>query len=481
MEPWWWQAVVLVGEALGLGMVPVVIQRRKPAVSAIAWILALVLLPWLGVLAYLVMGDNRMERRLRKRRRAAQKLEGGLGDLHRVMRGLRLQGTEGLATLHDLPRALALVAMRLRARPPSVGNRVELLEDGAQKFPRLLEEIARAQDHVHLVYYIFEADGTGAMVRDALIERARAGVEVRVLWDAIGSASVAGGFFHGLEEAGGKVATFLPIRLFNRRLDLNFRNHRKIVVVDGRVGFVGGMNIGDEYSGRQGEGWHDLHLRIEGPAVHDLQEAFAEDWYFAAQENLARARYFILPRRAGDEPVQIVVSGPDQAGPAIHQLFFTALAQARERVFMMTPYFVPTEALVTALVTAAQRGVEVRILLPARSDQPLAYWAGRSYYQELLQAGVRIYEHTRSVLHGKAMSVDGVFATVGTSNFDERSFYLNFEVNALVYSATLAAKLEALIRRDTQAALEISLGAFQNRPKGLQLLENACRLLSPML
>jgi cardiolipin synthase len=476
-----WREWLWLGVLLGLLTVPTVINKRKPAVSTVAWVLALVFVPYLGLLCYLFFGDTRLARRLRKRRRASDKIAGNLGELKEVVRARRLTQGGALEELPPLAQALASVARQLDAAPLSSHNHVELLEDGAAKFPLLMARLEAARHHIHLLYYIFETDETGTALRDLLVRKAREGVEVRLLWDAVGSHWAAHGFFDALEAAGGRHASFLPVRLTLRRLDLNFRNHRKVVVIDGACGFTGGMNVGNEYSGLHVEGWHDLHLLLEGPAVHDLQEVFAEDWFFATGEDLASARYFPSHRRPGDEVVQIVSSGPDHEWPALHQLFFAAITGARERVLIMTPYFVPTEPLLMALIVAAQRGVEVRLLLPARSDQPLAWWAGRSYYPELLQAGVRIFEHTRSILHGKAMSVDGCFGTVGSTNMDVRSFYLNFELNALVYSTPFATALEALIRRDMAQAQEITSPEFKLRPWRWQLAENACRLLSPML
>lgn len=476
-----WRECILIGMALGLLAVPSIINKRKPAVSTIAWVLALVLLPYIGLFFYVVIGHSRLKRRLRRRQQASSAMAASLGDVQRVVDERRLREPGQIEGLAPLAQSLIRLSGKLNVPPVTNFNHVELLEDGSSKFPLLMERLERARDHIHLLYYTFESDETGTQIRDLLARKARQGVTVRVLWDAVGSVWSAAGFFDELEAAGGQTASFLPVRLTLRRLDLNFRNHRKVVVIDGEVGFTGGMNLGNEYSGLHTTGWHDIHLLLEGPAVHDLQEVFAEDWYFATHEDLVSPRYFPAHRRPGDEVVQIVPSGPDHEWATLHQLFFAAITGAQDCVVIMTPYFVPTEPLLSALTSAAQRGVDVRVMVPQNSDQPLAWWAGRSYYRELLLAGVRIFEYTRSVLHAKVISVDGLFASVGSCNMDVRSFYLNFELNALIYSVPFACQLEALIRRDMAQGEEVTLEAFAQRPWSQRLLENACRLLSPVL
>ncbi len=480
----WFEPLLYVlspGELLNLIFIPSVINKRKPAVTAIAWIMALLAMPYVGAALYFTIGDNRMKRRVKKRIKAAVQIEPALEGVSHVAASRRLLDDDELRQLPAITSALARLALSMRNAPQTTHNHVELLETGAEKFDVLLKAITGAQHHVHLEYYTFEPDETGRHVCEALIDCARRGVEVRVLWDAVGSFTAYGGFFDELEAAGGKVTSFMPARLTYRRLEINFRNHRKIAIIDGRLGLTGGMNIGNEYRGYQTEPWRDLHMAIEGPAVHDLQEIFAEDWYFACKESLGSAIYFPRPRMAGDEIVQIVPSGPDLEWPAIHQIIFSAITLAKERVFLMTPYFVPTESLLTALKTAAQRGVDVRLLLPRHSDVALVFWAGRSYYEELLQAGVRIFKYTGSMLHAKAMSVDGHFATIGSANLDERSFYLNFEINAMLYSTRLAHHVEGLIRADMDPDNEVLLERFKQRPYRARLAENACRLLSPLL
>ena len=469
------------GLLLGLILIPHVINQRKPAVSTIAWILSFIAFPYIGVLLYFTVGDSRMKRRVKRRIKSTGHLSGGLAELAEAVEDRRLKRAEEL-NLPALSRSLANMAQNMGAFAQRNHNEVEVLEGGGELFPLLFEALKGAKRHIHLEYYIFEADETGMEVRDLLVEKAKEGVEVRVLWDAVGSLSVARGFFDSLEAEGGQAVSFMPIRLTRRRFEVNFRNHRKIAVVDGSVAFTGGMNIGNEYRGFKTRAWRDIHLKLAGASVHDLQELFAQDWYFATRENLADKTYFPEQRMPGDEIVQIIGSGPDQRWPTIHRLTFSSIAMSTERVYIMTPYFVPDESLMVSLTTAAKRGVDVRLLLPERSDQALAFHAGRSYYKELLEAGVRLFEYHRGFLHGKVMCVDRCIAMVGTANMDVRSFFLNFEINVLLYSSLQAARIEALIVEDMELnSREVSLASFSRRSYRQRLAESACRLLSPLL
>ena len=469
------------GLLVGVLLIPHVINQRKPAVSTIAWVLGLTAFPYIGVLLYITVGESRMQRRVKRRLQATDSLSGGLAEVAGAVKGRRLDDS-GLVELPKLSRDLALMARNMGAFAQTKHNEVRVLEGGGSLFPELFAAMRDARRHIHLEYYIFEADETGVEVRELLVEKAKQGVEVRVLWDAVGSLSVARGFFDSLEAVGGKSVSFMPIRLTRRRFEVNFRNHRKIAVIDGSIAFTGGMNIGNEYRGLKTQAWRDVHLSLAGAAVHDLQETFAEDWYFATGENLADKTYFPEQKMPGDEIVQVIGSGPDQRWATIHRLTFAAINMAAERVYIMTPYFVPDESLMVSLTTAAKRGVDVRLLLPARSDQALAFYAGRSYYDELLEAGVRIFEYDAGVLHGKVMCVDRCVAMVGTANMDVRSFFLNFEINIVLYSTLQAARVEALIVEDmTSKSQEVLRSTFQGRPYLMRLTENAARLLSPLL
>ena len=491
-QPKWLVVIeVVVGYMLAfLTILRIVLQRREPT-ATLAWVLGIILLPYVGVLLYLLVGRRRLNRQIRKRRARAQVLQPHLERLQEGVAELDLEGTtiaEMEAKHHidlpDLPEhgELLEVTNRMGCRAPTCGNVVDLLEDPNTKYAEMEKAIQEATDHVHLLYYIYNDDSTGRRFRDLLIEKAKQGVMVRVLTDGVGSYGV-DDFMVPLVEAGGKHAEFLPVSRIGRRWHPNLRNHRKIVVIDGKIGFTGGVNIGDEYTGhkRHVGPWRDTHVRIQGPAVQHLQEVFTEDWFFATGVDLPEERWYPEPTVVGNQIVQIVGSGPDTDTHPIRRIFFTAVTLAKERVYLTTPYFVPDQAMLVALETAALRGVDVRLLLPQRSDMRLVLHAGRSYYEQLLNCGVKIYEYRAGLLHAKSMVVDRGWATVGSANMDIRSFRLNFEVNAVVYGEEFAGQLDALFDRDLAKAHLITLESVQNKKIHNRFVESVARVLSPVL
>ena len=450
---------------VGLG-VWIVLQKREP-VATLSWLLGLAALPYVGLVVYQLFGPLRIRRHRLRRARA------------------RVQAGE-VPTLDDPDaRELARLGMATTGLPPSTARRVDLLVDGAATYEALLEAVRGARDHVHLEYYIYHPDQSGTALRDALVERARAGVKVRLLLDAVGSSKAPQRFFAPLLEAGGELAWFHPIR-FGRvweRSWMNLRTHRKIVVVDGRVGFAGGINITDEENDRlRADAYRDLHLRLEGEVVATLQLVFVEDWAYATDDRSVLAS---LPRSeiAGSEdPIhaQVLTSGPDSDWEAIHRLHVAAIHAARHRVWLVTPYFVPGEAAMMALTSAAFGGLDVRLLVPRQSDSRLVTLAARSYFDTLLAAGVKVYEYGPRMLHTKTLLVDDDLAMVGSANFDHRSFRLNFEVSVLLRDAGLAATLAKLIEGEFANAPRVRVD--RARPLWRARLPEAfARLLSPLL
>lgn len=460
-----------------LGVVLGVAWERRPPASTLAWILVLALLPVVGLPVYLVLGPRRLKRRRLRMARARSRLGPALEAWHRA-RGADLSVAEQLMRL----------LTRLTGIPPETAARVTLLPGGDEALASIVEAVGRARHHVHVEYYIFRPDRSGARLRDALAAAAARGVEVKLLVDAAGSASLSRTFLRPLLQAGGRFARFN--RVAHARLGQwlgNFRTHRKIVVVDGDVGFTGGINVTDDESraARGSAAWRDTHLRLEGGAVHGLQAAFLENWFYTLRaEGLpddtgALASYFPASDGGGC-PVQVVTSGPDQEQPAAAALFQAALAGARERAWITTPYLVPDEALLAALRGAALRGVDVRLLVPARSDSAVVDAAGRSFHDALLRAGVRIFHYLPAMLHAKTWVVDRGLALVGTANLDPRSMGLNFEVVAAVYGGGLPDELAALFLRDLETARERT-GREARDPFGRRLFASAARLLAPQL
>jgi cardiolipin synthase len=351
-----------------------------------------------------------------------------------------------------------------------------------QAYVALEQSIESAQDHIHMLYYIFQEDKTGTRFRDLLIQKVKQGVTVRVLTDGVGSWGV-DSFMNPLVHAGGSFAEFLPVGTLGFHWHPNLRNHRKIAIIDGKIAFTGGVNIGDEYTGRKRKvgPWRDTNLQIRGPAVHHLQEVFAEDWFFATGEELLDERWFPDQQPIGDVMVQIIASGPDTETQPLQRIFFAAVTTAQERVYLTTPYFVPDQAMLVALETAALRGVDVKLLLPSRLDMQLVLHAGRSYYDQLLASGVKIYEYGSGILHAKSMVIDDRWATVGSANMDIRSFRLNFEINAAIFGQDFAHQLAQLFERDLARANQVTLEDLKHKRLAVRMAESLARILSPVL
>ncbi len=441
----------------------VVLQKREPA-ATLSWLMGLAALPYVGFLIYHVFGPQRIKR-------------------HRLRRGRARDGLPALTkATRDLEAIeLAKLGEATTGLPPSSASDVRLLIDGSAKYPALLADVAQAQEHIHLEYYIYCADQTGTALRDALVERARAGVKVRVLLDAVGSGKVTREFMRPLTDAGGELTWFHPMR-FGRiwqRPWLNMRSHRKIVVIDNRIAFTGGINITDEENDAlRSDAYRDLHLRIEGDAVRSLQAVFLEDWAYANETRPLDINVSSIA--PGPIPAQVLTSGPDSSWEAIHRLHVGAIHGAEKRVWLMTPYFVPGEAAMMALTSAALGGVDVRLVVPKMSDSKLVTYAARSYYDLLLEAGVKVFEYGPRLMHSKALLVDDDLALIGSANFDHRSFRLNFEVSMLFRDRGIAGQLAKLIEGEFANAAPVRND--RDRPLfRVRLPEALARLLSPLL
>jgi len=470
-----------------------VIRRGHGVHGTLAWIFAILAAPLLGALAFFALASPSVRRvALRRRRaaaslrRAAESAEASAAAAAGGAPGAAIARQPGAAAATRDGDALLDLAATLTGLPPTAGNEVVLLTDNESTFDRIEAALRAARRFVWAEYYIIRNDETGRRFLDLLTERAREGVEVRLIYDALGSSAVAPEKLAALTAAGAQLRAFQPMNPLKRRLAVHLRNHRKLVVVDGATGFTGGMNVGDEYSGRRRreglQSFRDSHLELSGPAVAELAEAFREDWAFTGGGALPRVLAAPAARSPGSL-VAIVPSGPDQEHNASAFVHFATIASARRRVWLSSGYFVPDEATVAALVSAALRRVDVRVLLPALacSDVKTAAYAARWYYGTLLRGGVRVFEYEPAMLHGKTLVADGQVAVVGSANVDLRSYRLNFEVGALVNDEEFAASLERRFVRDLARSSEVTLEMLARLGRRHRLRCGLARLLSPLL
>jgi cardiolipin synthase len=456
--------------------IPWVLRTKKESTAALAWCLAVLLMPLLGALLFWEFGYNYVQRRLRAKRSHKSLFDQAHPPaLPGAQRGGRPDGTEQ----DDLAR----LALKVDAFPVSRGNAVTLYHDTNKAFAALLDEVRAARHHVHVEVFIIRNDEAGNELLSLLTEKARRGVEVRLLVDSMGGRLLRWNHLRPLVEAGGRAAKILPLNPLRTWLHVNLRNHRKIVVVDGGVAFTGGMNVGDEYLGRSPRFgyWRDNFLRVAGPAAAVLQRVFAEDWDLATREPLSGPLYFPEPAVCGGDVLQVVASGPDQTPNATRTLYFAAVLGARTRLRIASPYFIPDPGLLDAVRLARLRGVEVEILGLLRPDHFLSFHATRYYWSDMLDAGAKIYEYARGMMHSKVLLVDGRWALTGSANFDNRSLRLNFEAGCVLYSPHLVAELDRVFDDDLRESRPLDPETFARRPFGQRLAENACRLLSPIL
>lgn len=474
-----WAALLIAAELFTLLTVPsVLLSRRGQPAAALSWTLALVALPLLGVLAWWLLGRSHLERKSLLRKRARWQVRKGFSYLRPETVTLPTEVGDVFNAIRRLPEG---EAGGLHA--PVAGNRVTILRDGSETYAALERAIAAAEHHLHLLFYTFEPDATGRRFRDLLAERARSGVRVRLLLDAMGSFRTRSSFLRPLEDAGGEVAFFAPVKFLRRSLSFNFRNHRKILVADGHTAYAGGLNIGDTYL----RDWRDAGLLLEGPVASQLQEVFLDDWFFATGRNLADRDHLRWCEAPGPEPGErgavcaVVAGGPDSQHNLTHDTFFLALTRARERVWITTPYFIPDPAIQAALRTAVYSGVDVRLLVPRRSDLPWTRFAGRSYFPDLLSSGARIWEYLPTILHGKTWVFDRDFCAAGSANLDTRSFKLNFEVTCFIRDAAANALLAQLFEEDLTQSAEVTPESLAKTSGSQRLLESALNLFSPLL
>ncbi len=463
--------------------IAVIFLERRNASTTWAWVMVLFFIPVIGFVLYLILGQKMRKRKLFKLLGDSQKL------VEYTVERQKRQLLDGEIEFKDRDMAgysdLIYMSLKTSYALYTDNNAIDIFIEGDDKFDALLRDIEAAEHHIHLVYYIVRDDELGRRLVKALAAKAAAGVEVKFLYDHIGSLALTRKFFQELLDAGGQEAAFFPSRIPYLNLKINYRNHRKLVIVDGKIGYIGGFNIGDEYLGLNehfGE-WRDTHLRVRGNAVLQMQAQFMMDWNLAVAGKIqVNERYFpILSEETGSIGMQLVASGPDSEYQQIKNGYIKMIYAAKKTICMQTPYFVPDESLMTALKIAALSGVDVRIMLPSKPDHFFVYWATHSYLGELLSNGVKCYLYEKGFLHAKTLIVDGKVASVGTANLDIRSFKLNFEMNAFIYDTQTAERLQRIFEADAEHSKLLTRDLYEARPLWNRFKESISRLLSPIL
>jgi cardiolipin synthase len=458
-----------------------IMEFRHPS-KTIAWLVILFILPIIGfVMYYFLAKEYRQKKKIRDR---GGKITKSIRE-HICTHSRVVEEVHELVNghMHHQDRLFGLLK-NLPDSPITKCNETTILTNASDTYEAIMRELEIADNHIHMEYYTIRSDNIGKQFQRLLIKKALQGVKVRLIYDGVGSYELDKQFLAELKEAGVEFRSFLPpwFALFDKRI--NYRNHRKIVIVDGKVGFVGGINIGDEYLGhdpRMGF-WRDTHIRIKGDAAYYLQHTFLRDWDFVSGERLTEAvRYFPPHDCPWHEQVQIISSGPDTNWDGILEMFFAALTSATRRIYITSPYFIPDTSIAIALKTAALSGVDVRVILPGVADSKFVKWASLSYVDELMQAGVRFYQYKQGFVHAKVMIIDRLFATVGTANMDMRSFFSNFELNAVMFDEKTIDRLEVDFVNDIKHSKEMISSEFEQRSRFQKSMEVFARLLSPLL
>ncbi len=457
-----------------LAIIHVLMDNRLPA-KTMAWALVIYFVPVAGIVLYVFFGVNTRRDRLVSER-----------SMNEITRRSMLSfvGQQDLRLPENHKQTIDLFVNQSMALPFK-DNTVDIYTDGYGFFPALLAAIRNATSHIHIDIYIFADDALGRLVSDSLIDKARQGVEVRVIYDDVGCWNVSRHFFERMREEGIEVCPFLPVRFPSFTSKVNYRNHRKIIVVDGKVGFIGGMNIAQRYvKGVEGRPWRDTMTKITGSAVYSLQREFLVDWYFVDRTRLSDRKYYppVVSSDYDDCLIQIVTGGPVTPFPEIMQGYMRVILAARRYIYIETPYFIPTEPVLFALKTAALGGIDVRIIVPERSDSRFVEWAGRSYLRDMTASGVKVYLYESGFLHSKILVCDDSLATCGSTNVDSRSFENNFESNAFFYDETVARRFRRIFLEDLGRSVPLSEKPGRMNPGFFpRLWESLTRLLSPLL
>lgn len=473
--------ILVVYALMIIATVYTVLHERRDPVRAVSWIAVIVLVPVGGLVVFLFFGQNYRKQKIfnRKEINELSLVEG--------FSSVQIREIDAMCDKEIIDnRHIIKLLLNNSKSLLTLGNEVEILKNGNNTFDSIKRALRGAKQSIHLEYYIIEDDKLGNEISAILCQKASEGVEVRVIYDDVGSWDLSREYISRMRRAGVEIHCFMPVVFPWFTSKINYRNHRKIIVIDAQIGFTGGLNIADRYiHGTKRGMWRDTHLKISGDAVNMLQLTFIADWWFATKKLLSdKAKYFpkhVTPSTNQRVAMQIAVSGPDSDYATIMQAYFAAITNAKHHIYISTPYFLPNEPILTALKVASLSGIDVRIMLPARSDSKMVHWASRSYFTELLEARVKIYLFNEGFNHSKIMTIDSSFSSVGTANMDVRSFEDNFEVTAMIYNHSVTETLEQQLAEDLKHCTKLNLHRWHARKQKDNFKESVARLFSPLL
>lgn len=458
-----------------------VVREKRDPVKTSTWVLILIALPIAGLIFYIFFGQYHRKEKIFNRK--------GLRDLQQIERIshsqiIKLQ-VQKLSQSNQITDNLNIITLLLNNSKALLTeyNEVEIQQNGKEAFDSIIEALNTAESSIHIEFYIVSDDVIGNRIKDILIAKAKAGVEVRLVFDDVGSWSLPKKFIKSLIDAGVQVYPFMEVKFPLFTSKVNYRNHRKIIVVDGKVGFIGGMNIADRYivGSKELGPWRDTMLKLKGDAVNSLQVIFLVDWYFVTGQDISDKKiYFPKHDITTHHPIQITACGPDSDWASIMQAFFLAITKAKHHIYVASPYFIPNESILTALKTASLSGVDVRIMLPGKSDSTVVYWSSLSYISELIEAGIKVYLYQNGFNHSKILMIDTSFSSVGSANMDIRSFEDNFEVAAIIYDKQITSQLEESFLNDLSKSMYVTADEWELRSRKNNLKESVARLFSPL-
>ncbi|MGL4874191.1 MAG: cardiolipin synthase [Clostridium sp.] len=472
-----WLTLLIIVMNIIFSISVIFIERKNPTTTW-AWLLIFIILPGIGFIIYMILGQNFSRQKLFKEKLVIDEYKKNV---------LKEQKYDKLDLKKHSYKNKDLIKMNFNncGSKYTGKNEVKLFDRGEDKFNSLLEDIKNAKKYINIQYYIFRKDEIGRAIIEALEKKLEEGIEVRLLVDAMGSRTMTKKKLKRFLELGGEFAVFFPGILPNINTRVNYRNHRKIVVIDGEYGYVGGFNVGDEYLGRDEKigNWRDTHIRIRGNAVSDLNERFVLDWCYASGDEIRELDKFVYggDLTKGDVGVQIVTSGPDHNEEYIKNAYVKMITNAKESIALTTPYFVPDDTMIESLRIASLSGVDVKIIIPGKPDHKFMAWAASSYIGELLEAGARVFYYENGFVHAKVLVVDESVSSIGTANMDIRSFRLNFEVNSFIYDEGISSRVFKSFEKDLEESKEITKKEYNERGTTLKILESITRLLSPIL